>query len=97
MGNSTSISTMLVPTLLARLGPQTTKEFQYFISEEDYSYFLNKTEEVRQDELSDSDYYMCRASVVQAFGVVRLGETFFFSHSSKGEGSDQKMYQLLYH
>lgn len=69
---------MLPPTLLARLGPQTTKEFQSFISEKDYSYFFKKTEEVRQDELSDSDYYTCCASVVQAFGVFRLGETFLF-------------------
>lgn len=68
--NSSSVLIGFPPTLLVYPSLRTIRELYYFISEEDYSYFFNKSKEALNEKLLDLDYYTLRASAVLTFGDV---------------------------
>lgn len=58
MGDCVSIPTGLPPMLLARYGLWMSRNMHSSIYNEYYSYFLNKYDKVRQEDLSDLAYYV---------------------------------------
>lgn len=50
--------------------PRIARELRYFISEEDYVYFVGKTKDVLQEDTTKILYHMCKVSAILDFEVV---------------------------